>query len=175
MPKPGAQRNFTDSESRIMLGRDGFIQAYNAQAAVDGKGQVILAHRLTNNVSDQDGLVPLLNAVAANTGRMPAEVSADNGFCSEANLAAVAQRGVRAYIATGRAKHPEGGEERQRGPLVSAMRLKLRRAGHRSRYRLRKHIVEPVFGHIKQARGFRQILHSSRRATPALYLSLASR
>ena len=158
VPQPGAQRNFTDPESRIMLGRDGFIQAYNAQAAVDGKAQVILAHRLTNNASDQDPLLPLLDAAAANAEGKPAEVSADSGFCSEANLAALAERAVRGYVATGRAKHPAGGEDRRRGPLVSAMRRKLRRAGRRSRYRLRKHIVEPVFGQIKQARGFRQFL-----------------
>ena len=158
VPKPSAQRNFTDPQSRIMKGRDGFIQAHNAQAAVDGQAQVILAHRLTNNATDQDALVPLLDAVAANTKAKPAEVSADSGFCSEADLAALAERGVRGYVATGRAKHPDGGEAQRRGRLVSAMRRKLRRAGRRSRYRLRKHIVEPVFRHIKQARGFRQFL-----------------
>ena len=158
VPKPTAQRNFTDPESRIMKGRDGFVQAYNAQAAVDAKAQVILAHHLTNNASDQDGLGPLLDAVAANTEATPAEVSADSGFCSEANLADLAGRGIRGYVATGRAKHPDGGEDQRRGPLVSAMRRRLRRAGRRSRYRLRKQVVEPVFGQIKQARGFRQFL-----------------
>ena len=156
-PEPTAQRNFTDPESRIMLGRDGFVQAYNAQAAVDGKRQVIVAHRLTGNASDQDGLLPLLDATAANAGRLPAEVSADNGFCSEANLAGLVERGVRGYVATGRAKHPADGT-RCGGPLTAAMRRRIRQAGHRSRYRLRKHIVEPVFGQIKAARGFRQFL-----------------
>jgi hypothetical protein len=85
-PKPKAQRNFTDPESRVMKGRDGFIQAYNAHAAVDADAQIIVAHRLTNNGSDQDALLPLLDAVAETTGAMPDEVSADNGFCSEANL-----------------------------------------------------------------------------------------
>jgi transposase len=157
-PKPGAQRNFTDPESRIMKGRDGFIQGWNAQIAVDGAGQIILAHRLTNNAADQDALAPLVDAVKTNTGRKPAELSADVGFCSEQNLAALAVRRVRGYLATGRAKHPETGETKRRGPLVTAMRDKLRRAGRRSRYRLRKQIVEPVFGQIKQARGFRQFL-----------------
>src|SRR4029453_18834323 len=86
VPKPDAQRNFTDPESRIMKGRDGFVQAYNAQAAVDAKAQVILAHHLTNNAADHDALGPLLDAVTANTEATPAEVSADNGYCSEANL-----------------------------------------------------------------------------------------
>lgn len=156
-PEPTAQRNFTDAESRIMLGRDGFIQAYNGQAAVDGKNQIIVAHRLTQSASDQDGLLPLLDATAVNAGRLPDEVSADNGFCSEANLAGLVERGVRGYVATGRAKHPAGGKSNS-GPLTTIMRRRLRQGGHRSRYRLRKHIVEPVFGHIKAARGFRQLL-----------------
>lgn len=157
MPEPTAQRNFTDPESRIMLGPDGFIQGYNGQAAVDGRHQVIVAHRLTQNASDQDGLLPLLDAAAANTGRLPDEISADNGFCSETNLAGLVERGVRGYVATGRAKHPAGGKS-SRGPLTVAMRRRFRQGGHRSRYRLRKHIVEPVFGQIKAARGFRQLL-----------------
>jgi transposase len=61
-PMPKTQRNFTDPQSRIMIGRDGFIQAYNAQAAVDADAQIIVAHNLTNNASDQDALLPLLQA-----------------------------------------------------------------------------------------------------------------
>ncbi|WP_048880360.1 transposase, partial [Acidocella aminolytica] len=102
-PKPKAQRNFTDPESRIMKGRDGFIQAYNAQAAVDAGAQIIVAHRLTNNGSDQDALLTLLDAIEDNTGEMPNEVSADNGFCSEANLEGLNARTVRGYVAAGRA------------------------------------------------------------------------
>jgi transposase len=155
-PDPKAQRNFTDPQSRIMKGRDGFIQAYNAQAAVDAKAQIIVAHRLTNNAADQDGLLPLLDAVACNTGEMPEEVSADNGFCSEANLEGLIERTVRGYVAAGRASKPGGGK--RGGPMVQAMRARLRQGGYRSRYRMRKYVVEPVFGHIKQARGFRQFL-----------------
>lgn len=156
-PDPKAQRNFTDPESRIMLGRDGSIQAYNAQAAVDAGHQVIVACRLTNNASDQDGLLPLLDATAANTGDLPDEVSADNGFCSEANFAGLIERGVRGHVATGRAKHPTKDKGRG-GPLTAAMRRRLRQGGPRSRHRPRKSIVEPVFGQIKAARGFRQFL-----------------
>ena len=155
-PKPKSQRNFTDPQSRIMKGRDGFIQAYNAQAAVDADAQIIVAHRLTNNGSDQDALLPLLDAVEENTGEMPDEVSADNGFCSEANLEALIARTVRGYVAAGRASKPGGGKKG--GQLVQAMRARIRQGGHRSRYRLRKYTVEPVFGHIKQARSFRQFL-----------------
>lgn len=155
-PRPKSQRNFTDPQSRIMKGRDGFIQAYNGQAAVDADAQIIVAHRLTNNGSDQDALLALLDAVAENTGQMPDEVSADNGFCSEANLEGLIARTVRGYVAAGRASRPDGGKKG--GKLVQAMRARIRQGGHRSRYRMRKYTVEPVFGHIKQARGFRQFL-----------------
>src|SRR5918995_1487964 len=157
-PKPQAQRNFTDPDSCIMVGKDGYIQAYNAQIAVDAEAQVIVAHRLARTPSDQAAVVPLVDAVKATTGARPKEVSADAGFCSEANLAALAERRIKTYVATGRAKDPAGGEAQRRGPLVAAMRDQLRRAGRRSRYRLRKQVVEPVFGQIKQARGFRQFL-----------------
>jgi transposase len=160
-PKDRAQRNFTDPDSRIMKTKDGFIQGYNAQAAVDGAAQVIVAHGLTNDGSDQGQLTPLLDAVEANTGGPPKELSADAGYCSEAKLEALEARGVRGYVATGRQRHGQAaatGQGRQQGPRVRAMRARLRRGGFRSRYRFRKQIVEPVFGQIKQARGLRQFL-----------------
>ncbi len=159
-PKAKAQRNFTDPDSRIMKTKDGFIQGYNAQAAVDGEAQVIVAHGLTNG-SDQAQLTALVDAIQSNTGRPPKEVSADAGYCSEANLEALDARGIRGYVATGRQRHGQAaatGRGRHHGPRVRAMRTRLRRGGFRSRYRLRKHTVEPVFGQIKQARGFRQFL-----------------
>jgi len=157
-PEGKAQRNFTDADSRILLTKDGYIQGYNAQAAVDGTAQIIVAHGLTHGMSDQDQLVPLVDGIKDNLGRLPKEASADAGYCSETNLAALAEREVSAYIATGRAKHPAEGKRTITGPLTKAMRDKLKRAGRRSRYRLRKQVVEPVFGQIKQARGFRQFL-----------------
>ncbi len=156
-PKPTAQRNFTDPDSCIMIGKDGFVQAYNAQAAVDATAQIVVAHRLTNTPADAPSLIPLADAVAEHMGKTPKEVSADAGYCSEDNLAALAARKIAAYIATGRAKRPAGDAKRG-GPLTQAMRTKLKRAGRRSRYRLRKQLPEPVFGQIKQARGFRQFL-----------------
>lgn len=157
-PDGKAQRNFTDPESRILLTKDGYIQGYNAQAAVDATAQIIVAHGLTPSMSDQDQLVPLMDGIKNNLGRKPREASADAGYCSEANLAALAEREIGSYLATGRAKHPAGRKRNIAGPLTKAMRDKLKRAGWRSRYRLRKQIVEPVFGQIKQARGFRQFL-----------------
>jgi transposase len=157
-PDGKAQRNFTDADSRILLTKDGYIQGYNAQAAVDATAQIIVAHTLTPSMSDHDQLVPLIDAIKTNLGRMPKEASADAGYCSEANLAALAERRVSAYLATGRAKHPADAKRSITGTLTRAMRDKLKRAGRRSRYRLRKQIVEPAFGQIKQARGFRQFL-----------------
>jgi transposase len=157
-PDGKAQRNFTDPQSRILKTKDGYIQGYNAQAAVDAEAQIIVAHGLTPSTSDQDQLVPLIDGIEDNLGRKPREASADAGYCSETNLAALADRGISAYIATGRAKHPGDAKRKIAGPLAKAMRDKLKRAGWRSRYRLRKQTVEPVFGQIKQARGFRQFL-----------------
>lgn len=157
-PDGKTQRNFTDPESRVLLTKDGYIQGYNAQAAVDAKAQIIVAHGLTPSMSDQHQLVPLMEGIKNNLGRNPKEASADAGYCSEANFAALVEREVSAYVATGRAKHAAQGKRKISGPLTKAMRDKLKRAGWRSRYRLRKQIVEPVFGQIKQARGFRQFL-----------------
>src|SRR5215467_11435814 len=157
-PDPKVQRNFTDPESRVLLTKDGFIQGYNAQAAVDGAKQIIVAHGLTQSMSDCPQLVPLVDAVRANLGRKPREISADAGYCSEGNLLALATRKIHAYVATGRAKHPAETTRKVGGEMTQNMRQKLKRAGYRSRYRLRKQIVEPVFGQIKQARGFRQFL-----------------
>lgn len=161
-PADKAQRNFTDPESRIMKGKDGFLQGYNAQAAVDARAQVIVAHGLTDNAADAGQLIPMADAVAANTGAKPAQLSADSGYCSEENLAALEARRITGFVATGRQKHgqaaADGGEAKKKGPKVEAMRERLREGGFESPYRLRKQTVEPVFGQIKHARGFRQFL-----------------
>ena len=157
-PASKAQRNFTDPESRVLLTKDGYIQGFNAQAAVDGTVQIIVAHELTASMSDHGQLVPLIDAIEDNLGGKPKQASADSGYLSEENLNTLSERGISAYIATGRAKHPTEVKRKIGGPLTQAMREKLKRAGWRSRYRLRKQIVEPVFGQIKQARGFRQFL-----------------
>jgi transposase len=161
-PKDSAQSNFTDPESRIMKSHDGFIQGYNAQAAVDAECQVIVAQGLTNNASDTQQLASMAAQIKQNTGRQAQEMSADAGYCSEDNLKELNRRHINGYIATGGQKHGEGAATGARkvklGTRVHAMWQRLRRGGHRSRYRLRKQTVEPVFGQIKQARGFRQFL-----------------
>ncbi len=160
-PDNKAQRNFTDPDSRVMPTKSGFIQGYNAQAAVDGAHQIIVAQTLGNSSSDQAQLAPLLDAIKANLGTNPDEVSADAGYCSQANIRTLIRRRIEGYIATGRQKHGARAavaKRKSRSSLVERMSTKLKRAGYRSRYRLRKQIVEPVFGQIKQARAFRQFL-----------------
>ena len=126
-PDPKAQKNFTDPESRIMKTKDGFIQGYNAQAAVDATAQVIVAHGLDAKQSDQHQLAPIADAIEANLGKKPTQLSADAGYCSDANLAAMEEREIDAYIAPGRAKH--AGEGEGGGARVAAMREKSRPAG----------------------------------------------
>ena len=158
-PSDKAQRNFTDPESRIMKAPNGFEQAFNAQAAVDADSQVIVAAGLTNAGNDKQQVVPMAGAIEQNLGRTPKELSADSGYCSEANLAELERLGIRGYVATGRQKHGTKSATKTGaggGTLVQEMSRRLKQGGHRSRYRLRKQTVEPVFGQIKGARDFRQ-------------------
>jgi transposase len=160
-PQPKAQRNFTDPQSRIMKGPDGFLQGYNAQAAVDAKAQIIVAHGLSDCSADSGQLAPMVKAIRANTGRNPAQFSADAGYCSDANLQTLDQQKINAFIATGRERPGQRAADDAPSPgasRVEKMRAKLRKDGFDGPYRLRKQTVEPVFGQIKQARGFRQFL-----------------
>ena len=161
-PPDKAQRNFTDGDSRIMPSGGGFIAGYNGQIAVDAAHQIIVAQQLTTNPADFAALIPLVDQAHRNLGRKLREVSGDTGFASEANLAAMAERRITPYLAPGRIRHDQTNPTAERAlkhkPLMQAMADKIRRAGRRTRYRLRKQVVEPVFGHIKHARGFRQFL-----------------
>jgi hypothetical protein len=170
-PDAKAQRNFTDPESRIMKSKDGFVQAYNTQAAVDAEAQIIVAHDVTQSAGDCGQLIPMTDAIEINLGRKPEQLSADAGYCSEANLEALENRNIDAYVATGRARDAVAGtvtgettaaqlspEPAGEPTRVEAMRAKIKAGGHASPYRLRKQLPEPVFGQIKQARGFRQFL-----------------
>jgi transposase len=161
-PPDRAQRNFTDPDSRILPTRDGFVQGYNGQIAVDAAHQVIVAHRLVTNAADYRALVPLIDDASALLGRKPREVSGDAGFATESNLTALQARRIKGYLPPGRARHGDphaaGRRTLTKMPRMAAMAQRLKRAGRRSRYRLRKQVVEPVFGQMKQARGFRQFL-----------------
>jgi transposase len=152
IPDDKTQRNFTDSESRIMKTADGFIQGYNGQAAVDADHQIVVAALVTNSGSDVQQMIPLLDQIRKNLGRQAQEVSADSGYCSALNLKTLRQRRIRGYVATDRQK------QKNVSHWVRQMRQRLKKAAHRSRYRFRKQTVEPVFGQMKFARGFRQFL-----------------
>lgn len=153
VPSAKVQRNFTDPESRIMKSSQGFVQAYNAQAAVDVDRQVIVAQSVVNTGSDAHQMIPLLQQIRSNLKQQAREISADSGYCSELNLKALAKRRIRGYIATDRQN-----KDRKVSVWVKRMRKRLKQGSWRSRYRRRKQTVEPVFGLIKQARGFRQFL-----------------
>jgi len=164
--KPGDkdQYNFSDPESRIMKGSDGFVQAYNAQAAVEASMQLIVGQAVTQQANDKQQIVPMVETIQQQAGQRPEQLLADSGYCSEQNLAHLQKKKVEAYIATDRQNH--GGQEVRckRGPLpdgatrVDRMRRKLQTKAGAEIYAGRKAIVEPVFGQIKQARGFRQFL-----------------
>jgi hypothetical protein len=160
-PSPKAQRNFTDPDSRILRDKGTYVQAYNCQAAVDADHQIIVAADLTQKQTDWHMLEPLLAQVKRNCGAQAREVSADVGYCSEENLQVLRKRHIRGYVATGRQKHGTTSATNAKafsGPLRCAMATRLKRGGHRSRYRLRKFTVEPVFGQIKEAQGIRRFL-----------------
>ena len=163
-PDPKAQRNFTDRESRIMPdggNKGSFVQGYNAQAAVDSQAQVIVAAEITQQTNDKQQLVPMIKLVVANTGSKPIAVSADTGYWSEANVGDESVAGVDLHIATGRQKHGEKlamatGPPPEDATPKEAMAHKLRTEAGKSIYKMRKAIVEPVFGQIKERRGFRR-------------------
>ena len=135
------------------LAKLGHVALDGTKIKANASKQIIVAHRLTQSMSDCPQLVPLVDAVRAHLGRKPREISADAGYCSEDNLLALATRKIHAYVATGRAKHPAETTRKVGGEMTQKMRQKLKRAGYRSRYRLRKQIVEPVFGQTACRRG----------------------
>jgi transposase len=160
LPKSKAQRNFTDPESRIMERGGEIVQAYNCQAAVDAEQQIIVAQGLSNQAPDTYYLVPMLSRVEANVGSLPEKISADTGYWAPTNATWCEEQGVDAYIATKREHHSAS------APAVAPleppttpqqkMRAKVMNPEGKKVYSRRKCIVEPVFGQIKQAMGFRR-------------------
>jgi len=165
VPPDKAQRNFTDPEAKIQKTSDGFIQGYNAQIAVDGgPAQIIVAQHVTPAAPDVQQLVPVVSAITQGLHRKPRHVLADAGYWSESNVAALEAKGIEPFIATGRRTHREPVPIAPRGRTPDDLTTKERMArklatvrGH-AMYARRKAIVEPVFGQIKHARGFRQFL-----------------
>ena len=163
-PDDTAQRNFVDPESRIMPdggNKGSFVQGYNAQIAVDSESQVIVAAEVTQETNDKKQLIPMLAQIVVNLDQKPEKVSADTGYFSEPNVTDESVKDVDLYVATGRDKH--GSAEVASSDLPptdaspkEAMRHKLRTEAGRTVYKMRKAIVEPVFGQIKELRGFRR-------------------
>jgi transposase len=166
-PDPKAQRNFTDPESRIMKdsATGSFEQSYNAQIAVDGTAQIIVAASLTQAANDKQQLVPVLEAVKSNVGRLPEKVTADAGYFSTSAVTNEALSGIDLYVTPDSGKKTEQVEESSpqepAAPEVAKavteqMREKLKTSEGRDVYKQRKMIVEPVFGQVKEVRGFRR-------------------
>jgi transposase len=168
-PRPKAQRNFTDPESKIMKTADGsFHQCFNGQAVVDAEHQVIVAADVTDCAADVANLIPMTDQTTANTAQAPGEVLADAGYCSEDNLDQAAQlsasTGTEFFIATGRTKHDEPIPASPRGRIPKdatpkqRMARKLTTKKGRAAYARRKVIVEPVFGQMATVQNAKQLL-----------------
>src|SRR5579863_1251945 len=168
-PAEKDQYNFTDPESRIMKGAEGFVQGYNAQAAVEPERGLIVGQLVTEAANDKEQLKPMVAAIEQQSGQRPQAILADSGYSSDENMEHLEsneqpERKIEAYIATGKQKHGEHRKPCKRGPLPKGatrwdrMKRKLQTKVGKAIYAARKCVVEPVFGQIKQARGFRQFL-----------------
>ena len=163
------QYNFTDPESRLMKGADGFVQGYNAQATVEPTLLLIVGQGLTQAANDKQQLQPMVEAITQQAQQRPAAILADSGYCSEENLQYLEsddapKNKIDGYVATGKNKHGQHRQPCPRGPIpkgatrTAKMKRKLQTKVGKAVYAARKASVEPVFGQIKQARGFRQFL-----------------
>ena len=163
-PESSSQRNFTEPESRIMpegAHQGSFVQAYNAQAAVDSTAQIIVAAEVTQQTNDKQQLVPMLQQVIENVNGKPQTASADTGYWSEANVTEEILQGIDLYVATDRQQHGESKDVPVDGgskgsSVLQQMQDKLKTEAGKAVYKMRKQIVEPVFGYIKEGRGFRR-------------------
>jgi len=164
-PEDSAQRNFTDPDSRIMADgahKGSFVQAYNAQIAVDAEAQIIVAAEVTQQVNDKQQLAPMFEQVETNTGVKPAAGSADNGYWSPEQINDKRVEGIDLHVATGRDRHGVSEEyvssddPEKAATALEQMKQKLQTDAGRAIYKMRKAIVEPVFGQIKECRNFRR-------------------
>ncbi|MFH0901364.1 MAG: transposase [Pseudomonadota bacterium] len=165
-PDPKAQRNFTDPESRIMpdgANKGSFVQGYNAQIAVDGAAQIIVAAAVIQATNDKRELVPMAERIVENCGRLADTTTADSGYFSGAAVTDPRFQHTNLLVPPDRQKHGTSSTATTTPPdsehnAASDMRRKLATPTGRDGYRMRKAIVEPVFGQIKEARGFRRFL-----------------
>jgi hypothetical protein len=165
-PPDKAQRNFTDPDSHIMPASGGkhFIQAYNAQAAVDSANQIIVAAEVTNKPTDRGQAEPMMEIVKVNVGQLPCQMSADAGYFSSDAVSNLTALGMDVYMPPDKIGHRFTLPPAPRGripqclSIADRMRRKLRTKKGKERYGLRKELPEPVFGQIKQVRGFDHFL-----------------
>jgi transposase len=170
-PSPKDQYNFTDPESRIMKGGSGqhFEQAYNAQASVETESRLIVGARVTDQPNDKEQLVPNVAAIPTAVVGAVGAVLADNGFYSETAVTTVEQPdGPTVYAAVEKSshhrtvadleQHPEPPPPAPGAPVGAVMAHRLRTQTGRALYKLRQQTVEPVFGIVKEAMGFRRFL-----------------
>jgi transposase len=171
VPKPKDQRNFTDPESKIMMtSNKGFDQCGNAQA-VANENQIIVSADVTDQANDSRQVEPMVDQTLENLQAIGVEenvkaFTTDAGYFSENNVAALEKnkRIDEAYLATGRMKHhervPDAPKGRRPQDLTAKQKMarKLRTKKGRAEYARRKAIIEPTFGQIKHAQGFRQFL-----------------
>ena len=167
VPAPKAQRNFTDPESRIMPSssdKGSFVQGYNCQAVVDTTAHIIIAADVTQATNDKQHAQPLLQQAIANTGQVPTVASLDAGYYSDENVQTLTEWGCTPLIPPDRQTHERTRPAAPHGRIPTGlsvadrMRRTLRTKRGRRLYATRKVTVEPVFGQIKQGRGFRQFL-----------------
>jgi transposase len=159
--EPTRQYNFTDPDSRVMKdnGRKCFVQAYNAQAAVDTHAQVIVAAELTQQVTDREQLVPMVQSVCATTGNKPKTTTADAGYWDTASLLHPSLEGIQVLVSPDSQLEPAGTALPETAPQnaeANSMREFLASETGKALYASRKATVEPVFGQIKEARGIRR-------------------
>jgi transposase len=168
-PTEKDQVNLTDAESRIMpTSGGGFEQSYNAQAGVDAETMLIVNSHVSQAPNDKQELEPALT----NLKELPQElgavnvIGADNGFFSESNVNLCEENGVTPYIAVKRESHHPSPMERFQEPAplsgpataVDTMKHRLKTQAGKAVYAKRKSTIEPVFGIIKSAMGFRRFL-----------------
>ena len=156
-PEEKAQSNFTDPESWIMkTSSEGFQQSYNAQIAVEGENQLVVAAAVTDNASDQGQLIPMVDAVAQTCGETPEQVLADAGYCNEPNLQALKERDIDGYVPLAREGKKAADPDPKEYPAKARMAEKLASDEGRRRYARRKWMAEAPVGWIKEVMGFRR-------------------
>lgn len=166
-PRDRDQVNLTDEDSRIMPTSGGsFEQAYNAQAAVDTTSLLVVGQSVTQDCNDKQQITPALEGLATlpeGLGKTT-HLLADTGYMSETNVEAVTKAGIEPLLATRREAHHRTVKDQLQEPAppeaddsaLAWMKYRLRTAEGRALYGRRKCTVEPVFGQIKRAMGFRQ-------------------